>query len=101
MKTTKLKQIAQWCGGTLHETDGEVEVRGVSTDSREVKPGQMFIPLVGARVDGHTFISRAVENGAVAVLNANKEKQPKNVPILRWRTRCWPSVPLPPDTARP
>lgn len=83
MKTTKLKQIAQWCGGTLHETDGEVEVRGVSTDSREVKPGQMFIPLVGARVDGHTFISRAVENGAVAVLNANKEKAPKNVPYIQ------------------
>lgn len=75
MKPTTLKQIALWCGGTLDPQYDDVMVNGVSTDSREVKPGQMFVPLVGARVDGHNYIGRAVENGAVAVLNS-KEKKP-------------------------
>ena len=82
MKPTKLKQIARWCNGTLEPQDGNVEVLGVSTDSREVKPGQLFVPLPGARVDGHNFIHRAVENGAVAVLNA-REKRPAGVPYVQ------------------
>lgn len=48
MKPTKLKQIALWCGGELDPQYHEVEVAGVSTDSREVKPGQLFVPLAGA-----------------------------------------------------
>lgn len=72
MKPTSLKQIASWCGGTLDAQYEDVVIQGVSTDSREVKPGQMFIPIVGAHADGHNFISRAVENGAVAVLTAKK-----------------------------
>ena len=82
MKPTKLKQIALWCGGELDSRYDDVEVLGVSTDSREVKPGQLFVPLAGNRVDGHTFIGRAVDNGAVAVLNA-KEKRPSDVPYIQ------------------
>ena len=82
MKPTKLKQIALWCGGVLDPRDDDVEILGVSTDSREVKPGQLFVPLAGNRVDGHTFIGRAVDNGAVAVLNA-KEKRPSDVPYIQ------------------
>ena len=81
MKPTKLKDIAGWCGGTLDPQYNEVEVCGVATDSREVKPGQLFIPLVGARADGHTFIRRAVENGAAATLSS-AENSPQGVPTI-------------------
>ena len=38
----------------------------VSTDSRSVNQGSFFVPLVGARFDGHDFLSDAVKNGAKA-----------------------------------
>jgi UDP-N-acetylmuramoyl-tripeptide--D-alanyl-D-alanine ligase len=45
----------------------EVPIEGVATDSRGVKPGQLFVPLRGAR-DGHDFIAPALDAGAVAYL---------------------------------
>lgn len=43
-------------------------VRGVKFDSREVKPGDLFLAVSGARTDGRDFIAEAVRRGAVAVL---------------------------------
>ncbi|SHE62209.1 UDP-N-acetylmuramoyl-tripeptide--D-alanyl-D-alanine ligase [Seinonella peptonophila] len=42
--------------------------RGVSTDSRTVVAGQLYIPLVGERFDGHNYVQEAKKKGAVAVL---------------------------------
>ena len=41
---------------------------GVSIDSRQIKPGYLFVAIVGERFDGHDFIQSAVANGAVAVV---------------------------------
>ncbi|MDH6145451.1 UDP-N-acetylmuramoyl-L-alanyl-D-glutamate--2,6-diaminopimelate ligase [Kitasatospora sp. GP30] len=41
---------------------------GITTDSRQVRPGQLFIALPGRRVDGHRFVGQATANGAAAVL---------------------------------
>ncbi|MBE3597667.1 MAG: UDP-N-acetylmuramoyl-tripeptide--D-alanyl-D-alanine ligase [Limnochordaceae bacterium] len=41
---------------------------GVSTDSRSVRPGDLFVALVGPRFDGHDFVGQAVERGAAAVM---------------------------------
>ena len=82
MKPMTLKQIALWCNGELDESYHEVMVSGVSTDSRETKPGQLFVPLIGAHADGHNYISRAVGNGAVAVL-ASKDVSQAKVPVIR------------------
>lgn len=46
----------------------DLEILGVTADSRAVKPGFLFTALKGARVDGTRFIAQAVEAGAVAVL---------------------------------
>ncbi len=43
-------------------------IRGVCADSREVAPGDLFIALRGHQVDGHQFLSQALELGAVALL---------------------------------
>lgn len=48
--------------------DDNIEITGITADSRQVKPGYLFICLTGFTVDGHTFASQAVERGAVAVL---------------------------------
>lgn len=44
------------------------EIAGLTSDSRQVKPGYLFAALPGNRADGRQFIAMAVENGAAAVL---------------------------------
>lgn len=45
-----------------------VEVKDISIDSREVKPGTVFIAIRGGAADGHQFIEKAIEKGAVAII---------------------------------
>ena len=54
-------------GGLLHGAD--VEIDGVSFDSRSIQPGQLFVPLVADR-DGHEFIPDALARGAAAYLTS-------------------------------
>ena len=54
-------------------------ITGVSTDSRTVRPGDLFVALRGEQFDGHTFIGAAVEKGAVAVL-AEAARWPSGLP---------------------
>ncbi len=54
--------------GVVGEFDSEVEVTGVAFDSREVRPGLLFVALVGADADGHRFLDSARERGAAAVI---------------------------------
>ena len=47
----------------------DVEVDGATFDSRELRRGQMFVPLVAER-DGHDFVPDAIARGAVAYLSS-------------------------------
>lgn len=49
---------------------GEGLVRRVSTDSRDIRPGDLFVALQGERVDGHKFVADALKQGAAAALVA-------------------------------
>lgn len=44
------------------------EVSGCTADSRRLDPGQVFVAVRGARVDGHAFVSQALERGAAGVI---------------------------------
>lgn len=48
--------------------DAEVEITGVNIDSRRVGTGHLFVAIPGTQTDGHKFIPKAIEQGAVAVL---------------------------------
>ncbi len=63
---TRLSDIAAIEGITHHGADAEVQ--GVQFDSRRVKPGDLFVALVGAAANGHDYIDKAVANGATALL---------------------------------
>ncbi|QGP92920.1 UDP-N-acetylmuramoyl-tripeptide--D-alanyl-D-alanine ligase [Neomoorella glycerini] len=54
--------------GRLVGGEGTTPVMGVSTDSRSIKPGMLFIALKGERFDGHDFIGAALAGGAAAVI---------------------------------
>jgi UDP-N-acetylmuramoyl-tripeptide--D-alanyl-D-alanine ligase len=47
--------------------DGKKRIRGISTDSRSIKPGELFIPLQGEKFDGRKFIPQAIRKGALAL----------------------------------
>ncbi len=44
------------------------EITGITIDSRKARAGDLFVPIVGSRVDGHDFARQAIEAGAVAVM---------------------------------
>lgn len=61
----------------------QVEINGVSIDSRTVKKGNLFVPLKGERVDGHRFVEDAVKNGATASLwQKDVPNPPLHLPII-------------------
>lgn len=61
----------------------EIEVTSVAFDSRNLKPGALFVPLVDNN-DGHDYINDAIKNGAVATLwQNNHEHLPLDFPVLQ------------------
>jgi UDP-N-acetylmuramoyl-tripeptide--D-alanyl-D-alanine ligase len=61
--------LVAFTGGHL-ERASERPVRGASVDSRQVRPGELFVALRGERTDGHRFLDAAVRAGAAALLIA-------------------------------
>ena len=60
----------------------DVQITGISIDSRAVKPGHLFVAMQGGTVDGHNYIQKAIDNGAVAVVG-EKDLDGFNVPYIR------------------
>ena len=73
-----LRQAAGFCGGTVLPEYADVRFTGAQTDSRLIRPGELFVALKGAR-DGHEFAAAAIEQGAAAVLG---ERQLPGVPMI-------------------
>ncbi|MCU0523375.1 MAG: UDP-N-acetylmuramoyl-tripeptide--D-alanyl-D-alanine ligase [Elainella sp. Prado103] len=53
---------------------------GISTDSRSIQPGSLFVALRGSRFDGHEFIQQATEQGAIAAIVDRQFSAPANLP---------------------
>jgi UDP-N-acetylmuramoyl-L-alanyl-D-glutamate--2,6-diaminopimelate ligase len=61
-----------------------VDVVGVSSDSRNVRPGFVFVAIAGSKADGARYIADAVAKGAVAVVaGAETELENSSIPVLR------------------
>jgi UDP-N-acetylmuramoyl-tripeptide--D-alanyl-D-alanine ligase len=75
-----LSQIAQAVNGRLIGAD--LAINGVSTDTRAIGPGQLFVALAGERFDAHDFLDQATTAGAAALLVADADKLPAGVPAV-------------------
>jgi UDP-N-acetylmuramoyl-L-alanyl-D-glutamate--2,6-diaminopimelate ligase len=64
----KLKELLSGLEILSATADMEREIYGVSYDSRNTKPGDLFVAMTGFAVDGHAYISKAAEAGAAAAL---------------------------------
>ena len=71
----EIEKIAAFCGGTLYGPAGLV--RGVTTDSRKVKEGDLFVALKGEKADGHAYLPQVFAAGAACAL---VERLPAELP---------------------
>jgi len=79
----KLGQIIKGLSPCELRGDPNLEIAGLAYDSRQVKPGDLFVAIRGHHSDGHDFVGRAVEKGAVAVaVEALKGRDPKVATVL-------------------
>lgn len=62
-----LAKVAEFASAT-GDFDPQAIVWGYSIDSRTIQPGQLFLAVKGERLDGHDFVERALEHGAVAAV---------------------------------
>lgn len=64
----KLKEIIK--NIRVNESVGNIEIpiTGVNIDSREVQQGNLFVAVKGTQTDGHTYIEKAIEKGAIAIV---------------------------------
>ena len=77
----KLKELLQGLNVLEATADLETDISHVSYDSRQTRPGDLFVAMHGFAVDGHDFIGKAMEAGAAAVLC---EKAPReDIPYVR------------------
>ena len=85
MNPLTLSQIAQFAGASLSSGDGAVVITKISTDSRTIRPGELFVALRGENFEGHDFVKAAAKAGATgALVNLNwTSSVPSNFALLR------------------
>ena len=74
-----LNQLLTACGLSVFSED--IEITGITADSRKVEKGFLFAALPGVKADGVDFLPQAVENGAVAAIFPKEAKVP-DLPVI-------------------
>jgi UDP-N-acetylmuramoyl-tripeptide--D-alanyl-D-alanine ligase len=75
-----LNEIQKAVKGVIHSAGHTLFTADISTDSRTVQPGDLFIPLIGERFDGHDFIRQALDKGAKGILIQRGKLYPQDIP---------------------
>ena len=75
-----LREIIAPLKGELISGPGDLIIGGLSTDSREIKAGDLFVALKGEKYDGHDFIGQAADKGAagIVILSGHRPEIPKH-----------------------
>lgn len=82
MKSFNLEQCCHWLGNSVKnnptdikektkENAKEIMITGISIDTRTLKPGDLYVAIIGENLDGHQFVLEAEKKGASAVLISN------------------------------
>ena len=64
----KLRDLTKNIKSATFYGSDEADIKGVNIDSRKIEAGHLFIAIKGTQADGHQFITKAIEQGAVAIL---------------------------------
>lgn len=83
MEQITVNDIVEATGGRLLCGDGRMELVHISIDSRTMKGQDLFVPLVGEKVDAHRFIDQAFSVGAAATLTSEHDSMEDVRPWIR------------------
>ena len=72
----KLTELLKYVKPITIVGNAEVDITGVNIDSRKIEKGHLFVAIKGTQTDGHRFIPKALELGAVAVLCEDMPEEP-------------------------
>lgn len=72
MAAFSISEIIKATDGTMVQEGEASHVGGVSTDTRSIAEGDLFIPLIGENFDGHAFLGKAATGGAACVLVSDR-----------------------------
>ncbi|MBL7170951.1 MAG: UDP-N-acetylmuramoyl-tripeptide--D-alanyl-D-alanine ligase [Candidatus Omnitrophica bacterium] len=80
-----LEEIARVSSGRLFHGNPQKKIKGVSIDSRTIKPQELFIPLKGGHTDGHKFLREVKKRNAAALVRKNFPQSyiPVGLPFIR------------------
>jgi UDP-N-acetylmuramoyl-tripeptide--D-alanyl-D-alanine ligase len=81
MPTFPPAQLAQWLNTPWNKTPTS-PCTGISTDTRTLQPGNLYIALKGEQFDGHKFIEQAFQKGALGAVVENDSAPTSSLPIL-------------------
>lgn len=77
----KIEQVAKWLDVKTNLKD--IEITGVSINTRTLQKGDLFVPFRGEKVNGHKYVRHAIEAGASAALwQRDEPSPPDDLPIL-------------------
>ena len=70
MKSFTLSEITEACNGVYVGSEDlkSANITSVERDSRHIKNGSLFLAIKGERVDGHDFINKSYDNGAICAI---------------------------------
>jgi UDP-N-acetylmuramoyl-tripeptide--D-alanyl-D-alanine ligase len=85
MEPLNLSKIAAFANGVLASGKGDATISRISTDSRTLQAGDLFVPLRGENFDGHRFVDQAAERGAAGAMveESWQGSTPKNFALIR------------------
>ncbi|MCZ6691034.1 MAG: UDP-N-acetylmuramoyl-L-alanyl-D-glutamate--2,6-diaminopimelate ligase [Planctomycetota bacterium] len=79
MRLSEIRSELELVGGSNWR---DVQLQSITADSREVRPGSLFVAVPGTRVSGVAFVEEAVRRGAAAVISPREVPLPSEVPGL-------------------
>ncbi|MCI7796665.1 MAG: UDP-N-acetylmuramoyl-tripeptide--D-alanyl-D-alanine ligase [Lachnospiraceae bacterium] len=84
MEQVTVEDLLIATGGRLLNGNPDRPVSHIRLDSRQVQPGDLFVPIIGEKVDGHLFIPQVVEAGAAAVLTSEHDEPLDRESAVAW-----------------
>lgn len=83
MENITVKDIVEMTGGVLMCGDENTPVTDICINSKEIKEGDLFVPIIGERVDAHRFIESALEKGAATLTSQHNGVVVAEKPYIR------------------
>lgn len=90
MLRLSLKELAGAVGGRLNRPEfGDIVISEITTDSRKVPAGALFVPIKGEFFDGHDFLDTAYANGAACALSHNEQDESRPIIFVGDTTKAF------------